>query len=678
MVRGRDACWEHCVLVDANRQKVRCNYCQREFSGGVYRMKFHLAQIKNKDIVPCTEVPNEVCERIRSILSAPKNQKTTKKPKVDQAAAVVNDRHNSSSASGGFQPNDDGSTSQNGSACPSLLFPNPSPNRQPEVEEAQRQKQDNADKRIAVFFFHNCVPFSAAKSMYYQEMVDAIAECGVGYRAPSYEKLRSSPLDKVKVEIHDSYRKYRDEWRETGCTILCDSWSDGSRTKSLVVFSVTCPKGALFLKSVDVSANKDDANYLFELLESVVLEVGVENVVQVITDVAASYIYAGRLLMAKYNSLFWSPCASCCIDKILEDLGNLEWVNTVLEEAKTMIRYIYSHSWTLNMMRKFTGGRELMRPRISRYVTNFLSLRSIVIQEENLKHMLSHTDWLSSVHSRRPEAQAIKSLLYLDRFWKHAQEAVRISEPFVKILRIVDGDMPAMGYMYESIERAKVGIKAYYKGVEEKYMPVWDMIERRWNMQLHSSLHAAAAFLNPSISYNASFKMDLRLRNGFQEAMLKMATTDNDKTEITKELPKYINALGALGTDFAIMGRTLNAPGDWWAGYGYEIPTLQRAAIRILNQTCSSHWCLWNWTTFESIHNKNRNREEMEKLKDLVFVHCNMWLQGICQSRGGKCKPVIFDEIDVSSEWPTELDPSVPLLDDSWLDNLPFDSRTIP
>lgn len=629
-------------------------------------MKFHLAQIKNKDIVPCTEVPNEVCERIRSILSAPKNQKTTKKPKVDQAAAVVNDQHNSSSASGGFHPNDDGSTSQNGSACPSLLFPNPLPNRQPEVEEAQRQKQDNADKRIAVFFFHNCVPFSAAKSMYYQEMVDAIAECGVGYRAPSYEKLKSSPLDQVKVEIHDSYRKYRDEWRETGCTILCDSWSDSSRTKSFVVFSVTCPKGALFLKSVDVSANKDDANYLFELLESVVLEVGVENVVQVITDVAASYIYAGRLLMAKYNSLFWSPCASCCIDKILEDLGNLEWVNTVLEEAKTMTRYIYSHSWTLNMMRKFTGGRELIRPRISRYVTNFLSLRSIVIQEENLKHMLSHTDWLSSVHSRRPEAEAIKSLLYLDRFWKHAQEAVRISEPFVKILRIVDGDMPAMGYMYESIERAKVAIKAYYKGVEEKYMPVWDMIERRWNMQLHSSLHAAAAFLNPSISYNASFKMDLRLRNGFQEAMLKMATTDNDKTEITKELPKYINALGALGTDFAIMGRTLNAPGDWWAGYGYEIPTLQRAAIRILNQPCSSHWCLWNWTSFESIHNKNRNREEMEKLKDLAFVHCNMWLQGVCQSRGGKCKPVIFDEIDVSSEWPTELDPSVPLLDDSW------------
>lgn len=197
-------------------------------------------------------------------------------------------------------------------------------------------------------------------------------------------------------------------------------------------------------------------------------------------------------------------------------------------------------------------------------------------------------------------------------------------------------------------------------------------------MQLHSPLHAAAAFLNPSIFYNPNFKIDLRMRNGFQEAMLKMATMDKDKIEITKEHPVYINAQGALGTDFAIMGRTLNAPGDWWASYGYEIPTLQRVAIRILSQPCSFHWCRWNWSTFETVHTKKRNKVEMEKLNDLVFVHCNLWLQTICQGRDGKCKPIIFDEIDVSSEWPTESEPSVPLLDDSWLDNLPLECRGSP
>ncbi|XP_011628201.1 uncharacterized protein LOC18447366 [Amborella trichopoda] len=673
MVRGRDACWEHCVLVDATRQKVRCNYCQREFSGGVYRMKFHLAQIKNKDIVPCSDVPNDVRDLIQSVLNTPRKQKTPKKPKIEQ---TPNSPHNSSSASGGFHLNV-GSSGQRGSTCPSLLFPHPSPSGQPILDDSQRQKQEEADKKIALFFFHNSIPFSSSKSIYYHGMVDAIADCGVGYRAPSYDRLRTTLLEKVKVEITDSYKTYRDEWRESGCTIMSDGWTDG-RSKFLIVFSVACPRGTLFLKSVDASAHVDDAHYLFELLESVVLEVGLEYIVQVITDSAANYVYAGRLLTAKYPSLFWSPCASYCIDRMLEDISKQEWVSTVIEEARSITKYIYGHSWVLNLMKRFTGGKELLRSRITRFVTHFLSLRSIVIHEDNLKHMFSHTEWLSSLYSKKSDAQAVRSLIYLDRFWKSAQEVVNLSEPLIKVLRIVDGDMPAMGYIYEGIERAKVAIKAYYKGSEDKYMPIWEIIDRRWNLQLHSPLHAAAAFLNPAIFYNPSFKIDSKIRNGFHEAMMKMVLNDKDKMELTKETPMYINAHGALGNDFAMMARTLNTPGDWWAGYGYEVPVLQRAAIRILSQPCSSYWCRWNWGTFENVHTKKRNRLEQEKFNDLVYVHCNLRFQAMNHYGDGKCKAIVYDEIDVSSEWPTESESSFFLLDDSWLDNLPFECRGSP
>ncbi|KAF5206505.1 hAT transposon superfamily [Thalictrum thalictroides] len=211
MVRGRDACWEHCVLVDATRQKVRCNYCQREFSGGVYRMKFHLAQIKNKDIVPCTEVPDEVRDLIQNILSTPKKQKNPKKPKLDMS---VNGTQQSSFASDGFHPNP-GSSGQHGSTCQAFLFPPSSPSAQETMDDPQKKKHDDADKKIALFFFHNSIPFSASRSMYYQEMMDAVAECDVGYVAPSYEKLRSYLLEKVKGEVNDNYNRFRYEWKNT-------------------------------------------------------------------------------------------------------------------------------------------------------------------------------------------------------------------------------------------------------------------------------------------------------------------------------------------------------------------------------------------------------------------------------------------------------------------------------
>ncbi|KAG8374777.1 hypothetical protein BUALT_Bualt10G0031000 [Buddleja alternifolia] len=589
MVRGRDACWEHCVLIDAGRQKVRCNYCHREFSGGVYRMKFHLAQIRNKDIVPCTEVPNNVRDHIQGILSTPKKQKTCKRQKIEH---VANGQQNSSSASGGELPNR-GSSEQNGSICPSLLFTHASPSAQdePTLSDVQNQKQDDADKKTALFFFYNAIPLGAATSMYYKEMVDAIAECGVGYKAPSPEKLRFNHMEKVKVYVNDIHKQLRDEWQETGCTILCNCWSDGG-TKSLVVFSVTCPKGAIFLRSVDISGHADDTHYLFGLLESVVLEVGIESVVQVLTDSAPNFAYAGKLLMDKYASIFWSPCASHCITKMLHDLSKLDWVSIVLEEATTITKYIYSDKWIVNMMQKFTSGMELIRPKILTCVANFLTLRFLVLQEENLKDMFSHTEWLTSSFSQCADGQLVKSMLNDEKFWSSAREAASV------------------------------------------------------------------------------LKVDAKMRNCFQEAMMKMAVEDKDRIEITKEHPVYINADGALRTDFAIKGRTLNAPGDWWAGYGYEIPILQRFAIRILSQPCSSQWCRWNWSNFENLHFQRLNRAELDKLSDLVFVRCNLWLQEIIRNRYRDYKPIIFDEVDVDLEWPSESEFFFRVSDGSLLENV--------
>ncbi|KAL0288769.1 UNVERIFIED_CONTAM: hypothetical protein Scaly_2720300, partial [Sesamum calycinum] len=409
----------------------------------------------------------------------------------------------------------------------------------------------------------------------------------------------------------------------------------------------------IFLRSIDVSGHIDDTHYLFGLLESIVLEVGAENVVQVLTDSADSYAYAGKLLMDKYPSIFWSPCASNCITKILEDLSKLEWVSTVLKEATTITKYLYSNEWILNTVRKFTGGVELIRPKISRYVTNFLSLRFLVFQENNLKHMFSHAEWLASSASRRPDAQLIKSMLNAEQFWNSAREAVCVFEPLVKVLRIVQGDMPAMGYLYEGMEKAKISIKAYYNGIVERYLPIWDIIDRRWNMQLHSPLHAAAAFLNPSIFYGLNFKVDSRMRNGFQEAMMKIAIVETDKVEITKEHPLYINAHGALGTEFATRGRTLNAPGDWWAGYGYEIPTLQRFAIRILSQPCSSQWCRWNWSNFENLHTvleiPSYAGSFWIKLNCLGFASKDGWILFTCTTMMAQHQ--IAGDVDMTIEW---------------------------
>lgn len=66
---------------------------------------------------------------------------------------------------------------------------------------------------------------------------------------------------------------------------------------------------------------------------------------------------------------------------------------------------------------------------------------------------------------------------------------------------------------------------------------------------------------------------------------------------------------------------------EWWRTYGNSAPNLQKLAIRVLSQTCSSSGCERNQSIFEHIHSKKRNRLEHQRLNDLVYVHYNLRLQ---------------------------------------------------
>ena len=79
-----------------------------------------------------------------------------------------------------------------------------------------------------------------------------------------------------------------------------------------------------------------------------------------------------------------------------------------------------------------------------------------------------------------------------------------ISEPLVKVLQLVDGEKPAMGYLYESMDSAKESIRAYYedRGDEgyERRLLIWKVIDERWNNTLHHPIYAVGIYLNLAFS----------------------------------------------------------------------------------------------------------------------------------------------------------------------------------
>ena len=169
-------------------------------------------------------------------------------------------------------------------------------------------------------------------------------------------------------------------------------------------------------------------------MDEVIKDVGEENVVQIVTDNAANYVAAGKLLMERHPHLFWTPCAGHCIDLMLEDLGKLPWIKTVIERGRSVCKFIYNHTWVLNLMRKHNGQRELSRPGVTRFATNFLTLKSLLDSKGGLRRMFVSEEWLASSYATTTAGIAAADHIFDEpSFWTPIADIVTVIFLFVLI-----------------------------------------------------------------------------------------------------------------------------------------------------------------------------------------------------------------------------------------------------
>ena len=117
-----------------------------------------------------------------------------------------------------------------------------------------------------------------------------------------------------------------------------------------------------------------------------------ENVVHVITNNASNCVGAGKLIMEKYNKIYWTPCAAHCLDLMLHDLAKFPWVNETIRRAKTISNFIINHRLTLNIYRK-NASKELLRPCDTRFATFYITLKRVVEEKASVRVVFCNTEW---------------------------------------------------------------------------------------------------------------------------------------------------------------------------------------------------------------------------------------------------------------------------------------------
>ena len=204
----------------------------------------------------------------------------------------------------------------------------------------------------------------------------------MGIEPPSPYKIKNKYLDMEYKDMEDYVNIQREKWKTYGCTIMSDGWT-GPKKLSIINFMVYSKGSTIFLKSVDASDKIKDNKYIYGLLKDVIKEVDETNVVQIVTDNGSAFVKAGKLLMKKYN-LYWTPCATHCIDLMFEDIAKRATVSELITNARKITNFIYNHGWLLAKVRKVCGG-DIVRPGATRFATNYIALESLLKKRADLK-----------------------------------------------------------------------------------------------------------------------------------------------------------------------------------------------------------------------------------------------------------------------------------------------------
>ncbi|CAH1426499.1 unnamed protein product [Lactuca virosa] len=365
----------------------------------------------------------------------------------------------------------------------------------PEIMKGKGKKVDLNDvvrkerilachKFISRWAYKTAIPFHALEDDSFKMMLEVVGQFGIGLTPPTRYSL-SDPLLKHEVERTKSLLKKNEEvWKEIGCSIMADAWSDRKR-RSIMNLCVNSRMGTVFISSKECSNESHTSQYIYDYVESCIQQGGPDHVVQVVTDNATNNMGAAKLLQEKRPTIFWTSCATHTINLMLEGIGGLPRFKKVLDQAKKLTIFIYAHHKTLAMMRNHTKKRELIRPGVTGFASAFLTLQSLSEKKEQLKNMFSSSEWEECKFSGTPKGRASYGTVTSLQFWAGVTQCLKVFSPLVKVLRMVDADWkPSMGFVYGELKVAKEEIMKALGGNEKAYKPIIDIINHKMKGRL--------------------------------------------------------------------------------------------------------------------------------------------------------------------------------------------------
>ena len=88
-----------------------------------------------------------------------------------------------------------------------------------------------------------------------------------------------------------------------------------------------------------------------------------------------------------------------------------------------------------------------------------------------------------------------------------------------------------------------------------RYIPVLDIIDARWELQLHRPLHAFAFWLNPHYHYITDYRQYNNIKYGMYDCLNRMVPNKEERTKVDLQLDIFVEAKRLSGIEAIVIAR---------------------------------------------------------------------------------------------------------------------------
>ncbi|PWA84533.1 hypothetical protein CTI12_AA157980 [Artemisia annua] len=362
----------------------------------------------------------------------------------------------------------------------------------------------------------------------------------------------------------------------------------------------TSAKGPMFIKAVNCMGETKSKEFIANLMQEVINEIGDQNVVQIITDNAANCKGAGEIIEGLYPHIYWTPCVVHTLNLALKNIcaarntennsevyASCHWITEVHGEVVQIKNFIMNHTMRLSMYNKFTQLK-LLSVADTRFASIIVMLKRFKLVKRALESMVMSDEWASYREDDQDKARFVRDKVLNEYWWDQVNYILNFTAPIYDMIRACDTDRPCLHLVYEMwdsmVEKVKIAIyKQEQKPLDSFslfYDVVYEILMARW-AKSSTPLHCLAHSLNPRY-YSGEWLNEDRARVApHQDAEIsqerikcfkRLYPNVDDHDKILTEFANFSLKRGPF-SDIDSLSRmgTMEAK-TWWANFGAQSP----------------------------------------------------------------------------------------------------------